>query len=246
MKISLFKKSFLLLTIAMSHQVIANPQNLSAWQFQLGGGLYNTDQGTKGSSIAISTVETDSLIQKNKNYFPLLATSLRKKIKTAKGSWYVGPSLYYHNQRFSGDVYQFTLPSLNNYSYTYKSTVIDAVMGSEYILPQKFKNLNFVISGGLGLTRAKSNYSETAKGNISSRSTRSTNSKIDVGFLYELGAGIVMPIKKDTALNVKYLFQNRNNKRTSKQSINQNLLSGVRSMLNTHSLLLSIDHKFNY
>ena len=54
----------------------------SSWYFSGGIGFNYKNKGTKNARVRISALETDSLVQKKQQYFPLLNLSLKKSISS--------------------------------------------------------------------------------------------------------------------------------------------------------------------
>lgn len=217
------------------------------WQYGVGLGVTGNSKATDGAKVAISAVETDTLSQKSQQIFPLLNASLKREIPySLNGSEILaGPSVYYHHMSYEGDVYQFGNPSLNNYTYKFSGHVYDVLFETDVISKAFYKNVQGFMKGGLGITYASVSYADTANSGIAARTSRSTGQKREVNFAADIGAGFMMALRNDYSARLEYLYQYRNDGKSSRLSDNQNLLRGVAGSMNTQNIMLSLHRQFN-
>jgi len=109
--------------------------------FGLGGGSYNDSVGNR--DLKVTPFETDFLTAAHQSQHLYYLLSLHYFEPLQHNGWVsgfsVGPTVYYQPVHFSGEVYQFRQPILNNYTYRAKIHPINAYVEADLFLHTLFQ-----------------------------------------------------------------------------------------------------------
>jgi opacity protein-like surface antigen len=114
---------------------------------------------------------------------------------------------YFFAPNLSGEVTQYSLPDFTNYTYSWKvaSSLVSAHAKLNGPIYHRFSPY---VSGGLGVVYSKSQYSETALGDVTPRISPNYGS-IGAQFAYVLGAGIDYALRpQQLILSAGYQYSN--------------------------------------
>lgn len=170
---------------------------------------------TKNTIVHATTIETDSLQQKNN---PFTASLLGIGIgytfplhsKSNGMNWfpYLKPiaNLRYQKLNAEGQVYQFQDPEFYNYDYTI-SVASTRLMFDLALGFFKYKHFSAYVLGGIGETWNQISYHDQSIPGVSGGSlflNKSVNSK----FIPETGVGVSYGINEKLTLSLEYLYTN--------------------------------------
>lgn len=114
--------------------------------------------------------------------------------------------LYGLSSEVSGNILQYSLPEFNNYDYQY-DVQSQALFAQLKIDLYEFANISPFISGGIGAAWNRfSDYSETAKDNITPRVSPDYSNNTQSDFAFILGAGLDYEIDEDWFLLLEYNY----------------------------------------
>jgi len=189
-----------------------NPQpSTNHWLVMAGIGAGDYYDGTKGSRYSLSTTEIDSLEQKSQQhslYFLFSAAYLFHIASPWFSGLSLGPVVYYQPGQFKGEVYQFELPNLNNFKYTYRVKPINVYLEANLFFAPLFHQhvKPFILIGG-GTSFARLNYEEHTTPSSPPTGTLSSRSTWDKHSAYEYGAGLLAHFNKHWFATLRYVHQ---------------------------------------
>lgn len=190
------------------------------WLVQGGLGSGQYVDPTNHDRFRISSFEVDSLAEHSKPaylYFYLGAQYIHHLHFGPRFNWLsafgVGPSIYYQPGNFYGEVYQFQLPSLNNYFYKYKVNPINVYLEADLYFHPLFNHrvTPYIFVGG-GSNVVRMSYGEVvtpaaAALGVPASSAIGRQSEWQGLVAYEVGAGFNVALPDNMFVALRYVFQ---------------------------------------
>lgn len=194
-------------------------------------------------TIKITDYVSDLLVYKKNHQQVSFNLNAKKQLKVPThtvSKITLGPAFYYQKAHHSGEVWELALPVFYNYDYHLTSETYDFLLeGDVYLKPIKSKIIPF-FTAGLGFGIAKTAYNDHALPGIPLNSELHL-SKTNTKAIYELGAGLAVPLNTHWSLNLRYAYFIMSEVNTSSHYSNGNLQPFTIAM-NNQNLLLGVNY----
>ncbi|KTD64311.1 outer membrane protein [Legionella spiritensis] len=177
----------------------------------LTGGIgYTTFPNPSDQQLSISPYVTDLLTNSRQHHIASYSFHAQKQLNIHGNHIHkimLGPAFYYQTSHYSGDVWEMTLPEFYNYQYDFKSKNSVFLLESDiYLKPVAGKLFPF-LTAGAGFSIAHTSYDDHALPDIPADSEIHW-SRSRVKAVYELGAGLTIPVNTHWAFNLRYAYLN--------------------------------------
>lgn len=199
--------SFFLLGIS-SASVAAQPLNLFIEKsLSISANIgYTQFNNRTDETLKISDYVTDLLTNSKRHHSASYNFSAKQQLNihpNAINKIMLGPSIYFQNARHTGEVWEMVSPEFYNYQYDFKSNTINFLIESDlYFKPIANHILPFV-TAGVGFGVAYMHYDDYAFPGIPLDSELHRFSS-QTKAVYELGAGLSLPVTPHCAVNLRY------------------------------------------
>lgn len=117
----------------------------------------------------------------------------------------LGPAIYFQNVHHSGEVWEMLSPEFYNYQYNVKSNNMNALVEGEFHLNPIVARLVPFFTLGVGFSVVNTRYDDYALPGIPADSTLHSSSS-QTKAMYELGAGLALPLSKHWTVNARYAY----------------------------------------
>lgn len=209
------------------------------WMVTFGVGTSHLSNGTEGALLPISAVQTDSLFSQNQTNHLGFTLSGKRVIPMDNNAYIehidIGPSLYYSFNRMNGKVLEFRLPALDNFNNTYKAKNFSAIAEGDVVFNTNM-NLHPFVTAGLGAAWIRTQYDDTVELGGDANQEVHLDSKDNVKFTYNLGAGAYFNMSKQWIFGVRYFYQHVGKVETADNSI----FAPMEVDANTHNAYLTV------
>lgn len=190
-------------------------------------------------TLIISDYVSDLLTNPTQGHFPTYNASVKQQLNIQPNiiqKIMFGPALYFQKTSHTGEVWEMFSSEFYNYNYHMRSSNINLLLEGDIYFKPLANHIWPFLTAGVGLGRAQTHYDDYAFPNIPVDSERHW-SKTQTKAVYELGAGLALPVNSHWSLDLRYAWLYRgqsNSPIVQYQSINTNL--------NNQNVLLGIHY----
>lgn len=159
-------------------------------------------------TLNISPYVTDLFTNNHQHHHASYSLSAKQQL-AVDASWlsklFFGPALYFQQANYSGDVWEMVSPEFDNYDYRFKSTNVDVVFESELYFKPMIQHITPFVTVGVGFGVANMHYDDYALPRIP-LNTEIHRWGSQTKAVYEIGAGLALPINAHWGLNLRYNY----------------------------------------
>lgn len=219
----------------------------SYYQIEVGGG-WSFFKSSNQEALNVALGEVDLLHQTSQSQFiPFHVGVSRTFILSPYTFISIGPHIYYQQARWSGDVYQFSNPLLNNYLYRIRNNLWSFLLEGRWEI-EAFDNkrIHPYLFGGIGLGVTTVSYTEVPKLNVPTRIIPNTNGSGNK-LAWNAGVGVDVDLSTKISLGVKYVFYLNNGHHPGQRSASIGdfpLAGSMRFSTNAPCVFLNLTYKF--
>lgn len=200
---------------------------------------YSEFERPTNQTLIISNYVTDLLTNSKQHHNATYNFSVKQQLNINSNTInkiMLGPTLYFQKAHNSGQVWEMFSPEFYNYQYDMKSKNVNFLLESDVYFKPVTPHITPFLTAGIGFGVGTMSYNDYALPGIPFDSERHW-SMSQTKAIYELGAGLAIPLNSHLALNLRYAYFYRgkaNKYLVQFQSINMNL--------NNQNVLLGIHY----
>lgn len=189
---------------------------------------YTTFANPENRTLIISDYVSDLLTNANQTHTPGYNASVKQQLNLQPDGIHkimIGPAIYYQQARYSGEVWEMFSSEFYNYNYNLKSINFNLMLEGDVYFKPIVHHIAPFLTAGIGFGRAQTRYDDYALAGIPEDSERHW-SGTQTKAVYELGAGLDLPVNSHFSLDLRYAWFYRGNGNApivEFQSINTNL-----------------------
>jgi len=205
--------------------------------FGIGAPFY-TDN-TNNKQLQVNSVETDQLKQNQSTTLPTFHVAVSEALTFAEAAntlWGIGPHFYYQHINYSGSVYQYGVPTLDNYSYKSTAEIFDLLLEGQV----RFLGLAFSVQpllvAGVGVGYSSIDYYDYAGTGVPGGRIH-TPYYYNWNAIFDVGAGLSFPFSERGSIELEYLYLYNG---TITSGSGSSLLHPFSVNLNSNNIMLNI------